>query len=120
MAWEFKKNLPLFVQISDRIRRDIVLGTYSAGEQLPTVRQLAFTASANPNTVQHALAILEDEGLIVTRGTAGKFITSDTELLCAARKKIKAHTIEGLLKEALELGISAEEIVEYVKEAHGI
>lgn len=118
MAWDFKKSLPLFVQISDRIRRDIVSGVYSEGEQLPTVRQLAVTVSANPNTVQHALSLLEDEGLVVTRGTSGKFVTSDAALLDGARVKLKRQAIEMLLSEALSLGITAEEIIEYVKEEH--
>lgn len=120
MAWKFKKNLPVFIQISDRIRGDIVSGVYSAGEQLPTVRQLSLAVSANPNTVQHALSLLEEEGLIETRGTLGKFVSSDEEKLRAAKEKLKRQAIESLFEEAASLGITAEEIIIYAKEIQGL
>ena len=79
LAWKFKDGIPLTVQISDRIRQDILRGEYRAGEAFPTVRQLAAEASVNPNTVQKALVILENEGLLVTLGTAGRTVTEDGE-----------------------------------------
>ena len=52
MAWSFDRNTPVFVQIADRIRRDVISGIYPPGEKIPTVRQLAAIAAVNPNTVQ--------------------------------------------------------------------
>ena len=120
MAWNFNKNSPVFIQISDKIKQDIVSGVYSSGEQLPTVRQLSLAVSANPNTVQRALSLLEAEGLIETRGTLGKFVSSNEEKLNEARERLKKQAIKELFEEATSLGITTEEIIHYIKEIQAL
>ena len=73
----FDRNVPVFLQIKDRLKSDILNGVFSPRDKIPSVRQLALDMSVNPNTVQRALNILEEEGLIVTEGTTGKFVTDD-------------------------------------------
>ena len=102
--------------MSGIIKRDILMGKYPPGSQIPSVRQLAFDASVNPNTVQRALAILEQEGLLYTKNTLGKFVTEDTAVLERAGAEIKKAALECLISDAADVGISYEEIIEYVKE----
>lgn len=116
MAWSFDRNTPVFVQIADRIRRDVISGIYPPGEKIPTVRQLAAIAAVNPNTVQRALTFLEEEGLIYTRTTLGRFVTEDEDVLKNARERTKKQTVKKLLCEANSLGISAAELIEFIKE----
>ena len=117
MPWKFNGTQAVFVQIADRLRRDIVNSVYPPSEQIPPVRQLAFDASVNPNTMQRALTLLEEEGLLVSRGTVGRFVTSDGAVIDRARKKICADTVERFCVEARGLGISYTELIEYIKEA---
>ena len=114
MAWKFSSTEAVYVQITDRIRQDIVNGIYPAGSQLPTVRQLAAEAAVNPNTMQRALLVLENEGLLYSRGTVGRFVTDSSEILVAAREKMVMDTVGRLLGEAHSLGISSEELVRYI------
>lgn len=74
MAWQFRGHSPVYRQIVRHIRADILSGCYQPDEQIPPVRQLAMEAGVNPNTMQRALSALEDEGLLVSRGTVGRFV----------------------------------------------
>ena len=77
MAWSFSEGKAVYLQIAERITTLILSGKYLPTEQLPSVRQLALEAAVNPNTVQHAFCELEDEGIIVSKGTQGRFVTED-------------------------------------------
>ncbi len=119
MAWKFNSLTSVSHQIAQRLRTEIVNGRYAGGEQFPTVRALAYEAAVNPNTMQKALALLEDEGLIEARGTVGRFVTSDALVIEQARNSIREKFMEDALKRALELGISKEMFINYIKESEG-
>ena len=65
MSVKFTNDRPIFLQLADLIKKEIVNYNFEPGEKLPTVREYAFKFQINPNTVQKALQILEDENLIV-------------------------------------------------------
>lgn len=114
MTWQFNSFEPVFIQLSRKIRAEIILGVYGKGEQIPSVRQLAADASVNPNTVQRALLLLEDEGLLCARGTAGRFITEDEALISRIREEMRADAVRALLKDTRELGITKSELLRYI------
>ncbi len=120
MAWNFDNNAPVSFQIANIIRLDIVSGKYKASEQFPTVRQLAYDASVNPNTVQKALSILENEGLLVTKSTNGRFVTDNVELIEKALSKMQNEFIDKIILEGSKLGITREKFIEYIKERNDI
>ena len=115
MAWQFTSRIPVYLQIVSRIRADILGGVYSPDQQIPSVRQLAFEAGVNPNTMQKAFTVLEAERLFVTRGTVGRFITTDTDALNEARQILRRETIGRLVEEAAAVGISPEELIEGIR-----
>lgn len=116
MAWSFDRHTPVYLQITGRIRNEIIKGTYKPHSQIPSVRQLALEAAVNPNTVQRALADLEAEGLIYSESTSGRFVTGDTELINAAKHKAAKEFVDDFLKKAQELSISTDELIEMIKE----
>ena len=115
MAWQFNSHQAVFVQIAERLRRDIVNGVYPPDGQIPSVRQLAFDAAVNPNTMQKALTVLEEEGLLCSRGTVGRFVTSDVATLDAARESVRQASVHRLLEEIRALGMTVPELIEYIK-----
>ena len=115
MYRELDRNAPMFLQIFDRIKKDIVCAKYPPNTQIPTVRQLACDMSVNPNTVQKALQLLEDDRLIITRGTLGKFVTPDTLRIAEVRRVMQRETLRASVAELHELGITNEDIIEFVK-----
>ncbi|MBR5272107.1 MAG: GntR family transcriptional regulator [Clostridia bacterium] len=116
MAWSFDKHTPVYIQIAERIRGGIISGEYPPESQIPSVRQLAFMAAVNPNTVQRALTELEDEGIIYSKGTSGRFVTDDAGLIDAARHKVAKSIVSDFVEQAKCLGITKEEIIRMVEE----
>ena len=115
MAWHFTSRAPVYLQIVSRIRADILGGVYKADEQIPPVRQLAFEAGVNPNTMQRAFSVLEEEQLFVTRGTVGRFITTDTAVLERAREALRRETVARLLEEAKAVGLEPDQLIEAIR-----
>ena len=77
----FNNSVPIYLQIVSEIKKQIVSGKLIPGERIPSVRELALTYKVNPNTMQKALIELEENGLIKTERTNGKFVTEDQKLI---------------------------------------
>lgn len=116
MAWSFDSKSPVSLQIASILRLDIVSGKYKAGEQFPTVRQLACDASVNPNTMQKSLSILEEEGLLVTKSTSGRFVTDDVSIIENALATMQREYIDRIVQEAKALGISKDKFIKFIDE----
>ena len=83
----FENSSPVYLQIAEKLATQIFGGKLVPGAQLPSVREIAATYRVNPNTVQKALAKLEEESLIVTKRTNGKYVTELKELIMEEREK---------------------------------
>ena len=95
MNWNFSSELPVYLQIMDEIRGAVLSGEYMPGGKIPSVRDLAAQAHVNPNTIQHALHMLEQEGLLSAHGTNGRFVTEDEQVLQKLRQaRIKTLALE--------------------------
>ncbi len=116
MSWKFNSQVPVSFQIMSKLRSDIICGKYSPGDQFPTVRQLAYEASVNPNTMQKALGCLEAEGLLISHGTVGRFVTNDENIIENTRRKLRHDYMSEALSHALEIGITKEEFINFINE----
>src|SRR6202161_3655470 len=72
---DLHSGMPVYRQIMDQVRGGIASGALTAGDQLPTVRQLAVDLEINPNTVVRAYRELEYDGLLETHQGTGTFIS---------------------------------------------
>ena len=115
MAWKFRSGLSLTVQIVDKIRSDILKGEYKMGAQFPTVRQLAYDAGVNPNTMQKALILLESEGLIITNSTVGRTVTDDVDVLSRAKVKAMSSFTESVIREAKNMSLDMSELIRNIE-----
>ncbi len=106
----FVNNIPLYQQIVTVVKRDIVSGVYEAGSKVPSIRDLALKYEVTPNTIQRALQILEQEQLIYTERTNGKFVTLNTEIIEQLRREILSVKIKDLISELKHHNYSDEEI----------
>ena len=120
MPWKFNSYEAVFIQIASRLRGEILRGKYLPDQQIPPVRQLAFEAAVNPNTMQKALTLLEDEGLLYSRGTVGRFVTTDTAVLERCRETVRKDAVRHWMEEARELGITKEELMNYIEQEGGV
>ena len=72
------------------------------------------TSALNPNTIQHAFSRLEDQGLIVAKGTTGRFVTEDTSVIDECKKLEAGGLVRDFISRASELRISTDTIIEMI------
>ena len=110
MGWKFSDDTPIYLQIIEAVKTDIVSGKYKSGDRLPAVRDLAFDAGVNPNTVQRAYAELERQGLVQSERTSGRFVSIDDKKTEELRKDLCDIYVGDLFKKLKDLGMDDEAI----------
>ncbi|MCI7550757.1 MAG: GntR family transcriptional regulator [Actinomycetaceae bacterium] len=93
----FKLNpdRPIGEQLVAECERLIAVGEWKPGERVPSVRALAVQFGVNPNTVQKALALLDERSLLVARSTSGRFVTEDEALIARTGDRIaRSHAAQ--------------------------
>lgn len=115
MKFVFDNDRPIYIQLVEQLRLFILSGKLREGERLPSVRELAVIAKVNPNTMQKALVELEDDKLIYTERTNGKFVTDDKKLLKKFREELAKEKVITFVDDMKFIGFSKEEIIEYLR-----
>lgn len=115
MEFNFTNDRPIYIQLVEQLELYIISGQFSPGEKLPSVRDFAFLAKVNPNTMQKALQELEDKKLIITQRTNGKFVTDDEKYLHKCQTNFATKKVKKFFTEMQELGFSHAEIIEYLQ-----
>lgn len=109
MNWKFTPDRPVYQQIMQLLRGQILRNELPPGSRVPSVRELAAHAQVNPNTVQRAMNELEREGLLVGGGTNGRTVTEDQDIL----EQVRADVMKSLALECAErfmvFGVSPKE-----------
>ncbi|MDR1326367.1 MAG: GntR family transcriptional regulator [Treponema sp.] len=115
--FNFQATIPIYTQLMDEIKGQIVSGRLAAGARIDSIRDLAAFYMVNPNTVQRALLELEREGLLSTQRASGKFVTEDENMIRELRSKLAEEQINKLLAAMKILGFSVEETRELIARA---
>ena len=110
MPWNFDNSIPIYLQIIDEIQRKILSGELKPREKLPSIRDLAKEAKVNPNTMQKALQELENQGLIESERTTGKFITQKEAQIKKLREEYLKEKLLPCIKELTTLGLTKDEL----------
>lgn len=116
MEYIFDNDRPIYIQLVEKLRLEIVSGKLTQGERIPSVRELALQFKVNPNTMQKALAELETEKLVYTERTNGKFVTKDTKLISNVKQKLAKEKITSFLMDMKNIGITHTETLKYLQE----
>ncbi len=119
MNYVFDNERPIYIQLVEMIRIDIVSGKFKKGQKLPSVRELALKMKVNPNTMQKALVELENENLVYTERTNGKYVTQDEKLIERAKKELAREKVNNYLNSMKSIGISYDSAVRYLQELGG-
>jgi len=100
---------PIYLQILLYIKRGIIAGIISDGDELPSRRVLSALLGVNPNTVQKAYKILEDEGLIQSRTGAKSCVAVSVAKLREIREELLAEDARNVVNSLKLMGVSKEE-----------
>lgn len=113
---DLHSGVPVYRQIIDQVRGGIASGQLAAGDQLPTVRQLAVDLAINPNTVVRAYRELELGGLLETHQGTGTFIgTQKMKRADAERERQLAQIVADCVSRAGAAGFTVEELIEELR-----
>jgi GntR family transcriptional regulator len=116
-ALDLHSGMPVYRQLIDQVRGGIASGSLKAGDQLPTVRQLAVDLAINPNTVMRAYRELELSGLLETHQGTGTFIASKkVEKNSAERERHLGQMAGEFAARAGAAGFTLEELIDRLRE----
>lgn len=117
MSIEFDNNLPIYLQIMNYLKREIVTGKLKAGDKIPSVRELAADLQINPNTVQRTFQELEREAVVETKRGLGRYVTNEEGKIMSIKKEMAGELLDRFIGGMQELGFSSKDIATIVSEA---
>lgn len=110
---DYQSKLPLYEQIAQRFQTLILKGALPPDAQMPSVRTLAVELSINPNTIQKAYSLLEQQGYIYPVKGRGNFV-SDSSVLVQKKKESLLEDVRQLIEEGKELGVRQREFIQVI------
>ena len=119
MDFLFDNDRPIYVQLLETLRIGVISGEYPPGARLPSGRELSMLAKVNPNTMQRALSQLEEDGLIYTERTNGKFVTTDEARIAAVKTALAEETARRFLAQMERIGCKKETALEILHSIGG-
>lgn len=109
----FNNDKAIYIQMADRLCDDILAGTYSDDDRVPSVREYAVSLEVNTNTAVKAYDQLARDGIIYNRRGLGYFVTPGARdnIMQARRKAFLDTTLPSLFRDMRLLGIGIDDIV---------
>lgn len=105
---------PIYLRIVRFIRAGVAAGTIADGDEMPSRRVVSATLGVNPNTVQKAYKLLEDEGLMISRPGAKSYAVVTPESAEAARARLRAEEIGRVVSALRASGMEKSEALELI------
>lgn len=114
---DYQDRRPLYEQVTEKFRTLIYQGVLPADSRIPSVRQLAMELSINPNTIQRAYMMLEQEGLIYPVKGKGNFV-ADTQKIQEESKEYFRQEFLELVRKGNHTGFEEEELIALVQRGY--
>jgi DNA-binding transcriptional regulator YhcF (GntR family) len=102
---DFNNSVPIYQQILDRLLLAVATGELPIGGKVPPVRELAVSFKVNPNTVQRALASLEEMGYVHSESTSGRYVTKNEEKILSLQKMLPIKITKEYIQQMESYGI---------------
>jgi GntR family transcriptional regulator len=120
LTWNIDYDRPIWIQLVEQLQAALISGELKPGDAVPSVRDLAADAQVNINTMQRALAELENRGLVVPKDNrwraSGRAVTEDRSLIDEIRRDYAGSILEDFTQKMRSLGLDDDEIVSKVSE----
>ena len=113
---ELKAGLPVYEQVLYAARKAIISGELKPGDAFPSVRAISKAHRINPNTVQKAVTVLKQEGLIEVHPGIGARVCAVPEGSQEARRQLLEKDVEALVLRAKQLRLDMEALYEAIRE----
>ena len=107
---DFNSSVPVYHQVIQAIKLEMLSGRLQPGNQLPPIRELAKILKLNPNTVAKAYYNLEEEGFVESKRGSGNWVIYKNNKLDNLRKGMIEDEVKGFLERVFSLGSSIEDV----------
>ncbi|MGI6358928.1 MAG: GntR family transcriptional regulator [Bacillota bacterium] len=107
---------PIYLQIIRHIKQSIVAGTARDGDEMPSRRVLSALLGVNPNTVQKAYRLLEEEGIIESRSGVKSYLVLNDGQVRRIRQQLLESDVRELASAMKKMGVSKAEAVSLVEQ----
>ena len=107
---------PIYMQILQYIKRGVVAGTIQDGDELPSRRMLSALLGVNPNTVQKAYRMLEEEGLISSHSGAKSYMVLTDETVEKVRRELLEGDAVNIVAAMKQMGLSKAEALQLLEQ----
>lgn len=108
-------GIPIYLQIILFIKRGMVSGQIQPGDELPSRRTLSALLGVNPNTIQKAYRLLEEEGLVASHAGAKSYVVLSDEVLARLRSELLKNDARTLIDAMKQMGLSKEEALALIE-----
>ena len=115
MDIDFNAAYPIYEQVIEELKKELVRGELKAGDKLPSQRKLARKIDVNPNTVQRAYREMEQRGLVETKRGRGTFIKDDDKVIKEINEQMAHSAVQKFISEMVSIGFEKEEIINLLK-----
>ncbi len=112
----FESNFPIYIQIMNLIKKEIVSGKLKWGEKLASVRDLSRELKVNPNTIQRSYQELEREDLVFTQRGMGTFVTEDENIIIELKENMASNIVKSFIQDMKSIGYDKEEIIKLIQD----
>ncbi len=114
-----RSRTPIWQQLAESVKDNILREALKPGEKLPSVRELAGELAINPNTIQKAYTELERVGVVYSIPGKGSFVTEDIRAFTGESRKNALGELKAAARNALDAGCSPEELAETLRQVIG-
>ena len=105
---------PIYLQIMRYIKQGLAAGTIADGEELPSRRALSALLTVNPNTIQKAYRLLEEEGLVQSHAGAKSYVRATEQQRQALRRELTENQLRGMVRDMKRMGLTAAEAMSLI------
>ena len=105
---------PIYLQIMRYIKQGLAAGTIADGEELPSRRALSALLTVNPNTIQKAYCLLEEEGLVQSHAGAKSYVRATEQQRQALRRELTENQLRGMVRDMKRMGLTAAEAMSLI------
>ena len=114
-SFTVQEGIPIYLQIIKHIKSGIVSGTVVSGDEVPSRRVLSALLGVNPNTIQKAYKMLEDDGLMESRSGAKSYMVFDEDAVAAVRKQLLENDATAIISSLKQMGLNKEEAMALIE-----
>ena len=116
---QFDDRAPVYLQIAEYLKRQILLGTVQDGDPMPSRRELAAQTGIHPNTAQKAYRLMTEEGYVGTDGNSGSFVRLNPALREQISEELTRGLVEQFVTQAKANRLSYKKVIALVSDLWG-